>query len=682
MGYAKHVGRIGALAVTLGVGVALGGTPGVAAADTGSASGAGTSGTSQQRDTSAPRESSATGKRAGSGENAERRRDRRESRSEERATSRRDQQRASQDVDEVQDPDESNPKQNRTAAAATEAPEQSVPEPQAAQPDPAPEPEEAQEAPQQAAPPEAAAPVAAALKSTRTGTLTPQRRAPKSSPTRERATLATAVSTFVSALLSPAAAPGRGAPLQASAMVAALGAVRDELERNNQRRLANVVTQQANVLAVDDSPNVLVIGVDGANLARVLTNPAMTNFLSLIGDSTTAPASIVGHTTISNPSWSSILTGVWGERTGVINNVFTPWTYDRFPTVYDLIERQNPNVHTTSIANWNVISAIANAGQLGADVIINVNQVPGDTNWLATDSAVGQETVDAIARADLTVPNFIFSYFVGVDENGHEYGGASEQYELALENFDANLGRILDAISNSGEDWTILMVTDHGHQPQLGLGHGFQSPDETSTFVLAYNPGLFTGGGMNLQYEIVDVTPTVLALLGLDTAGDFDGSSLLDKGGTVVPVGSDPDEALNQALLDAIGKYGYPDIGTQLALGARTVFSSIPYFVQNLTISLTSGLQDIADMEIFLVSLLAKVAIAPVQLLGDVLYVATNIVAQIVARLTGVTGASIFPLWPPTPPPSVFTPDGPADARTGLVCGSTELLQCAATVAV
>ncbi|MCV7370306.1 phosphodiesterase [Mycolicibacterium duvalii] len=459
-------------------------------------------------------------------------------------------------------------------------------------------------------------------------------------------------------------------------MLAAMGAVRDELERNTERRLANEVAAQVNAQALAE--NVLVIGVDGVNLSRVLTNPAMVNFWNLMGDATTAPASIVGHTTISNPSWTAILTGVWGERTGVINNVFTPWTYDKWPTVFDLIEGQSAAVQTTSIANWNVISAIADAGNGGADVVVNVDQVPGDTDWLLTDDAVGAATVAAINGANLADPNFVFSYFVGVDENGHLYGGASDQYRIALENFDENLGAILTAIDNSDEEWTILMVTDHGHQPQKGFGHGFQSPDETSTFVLARNGGLFTPGAMNLQYEIVDVTPTVLALFGLDTPGDLDGESLMDQGGTAVPVGDDPDEALREALQDAIDNYGYPDIGTQIALGARTVFGAIPYYVDGLTDTVTSGLQAVAEMDIFLVSLLAEVAIAPVQLLGDVLYVATNIVAQIVARLTGVTGASIFPLWPPAPPPSEFTPQDPADARIGSVCGarSAAVLLC------
>lgn len=678
MSHAKYIGRIGALAVTLGVGAALGAVPGIAYADSG-ASTSDSSATSQQQDTASD------GTRSAGGDNAERRRDRREARTEGRTPAQRAaQQRADAAADEVAEIDA--PARRQARSIASEEPElRSAPGESAGKEATAPPPE----APGVSSVPatadeEAGARVASEPPTETAGTATttttlsvPQRRAPKAAPVRERTTLAGAVSSFVSALLSPTAAPGRGAPIQAPVMVAAMGAVRDELERNTERRLANEVAAQVNAQAL--SENVLVIGVDGVNLSRVLANAAnMPNFIGLIGDATTAPASIVGHTTISNPSWTAILTGVWGERTGVINNVFTPWTYDKWPTVFDLIEGQNSAVQTTSIANWNVISAIADAGNGGADVVINVSQVADDPNWLLTDDAVGQATVAAVAGANLADPNFLFSYFVGVDENGHMYGGASEEYRIALENFDENLGAILQAINGSGEEWTILMVTDHGHQPQVGFGHGFQSPDETSTFVIARNSPLFTPGAMNLQYEIVDVTPTVLALFGLEAPDGLDGESLMDQGGTVVPVGGDPDEALREALLDTIDKYGYPDIGTQIALGARTVFGAIPYYVDQLTDTATAGLQAIVDMDIFLVSLLAKVAIAPVQLLGDVLYVATNIVAQIVARLTGVTGASIFPLWPPAPPPTEFTPPEPSDARIGAMCGSRSaaLLLC------
>ena len=39
-------------------------------------------------------------------------------------------------------------------------------------------------------------------------------------------------------------------------------------------------------------------------------------------------------------------------------------------------------------------------------------------------------------------------------------------------------------LANPGQQWTVISTTDHGHQPQAGFGHGFQSPDETSSFVI------------------------------------------------------------------------------------------------------------------------------------------------------------------------------------------------------
>ena len=464
---------------------------------------------------------------------------------------------------------------------------------------------------------------------------------------------------------APQPAPEAPAPAVLPMALATLAGAREESERAALR--SSAVAPPVIELLADPSPNVLVIGVDGTNLSRVLADLANTNFFGLIQDGTTAPASIAGHTTISNPSWTSILTGAWGEKTGVINNVFTPWTYDDWPTVFTQLEAFNSAIQTTSIANWNVISAIAGAGANPADEIIDIGQIAGDTDWLLTDDAVGDATELAIMAADPMVPNFVFSYFVGVDENGHMYGGASPQYAAAIRNVDRNLGEILQAVDAwealTGEQWTILVVTDHGHQPQQGFGHGFQSPDETSTFVIAENPNLFAAGAINLKYQIVDVTPTVMTLFGGTPSTDSDGVSLTTLGSSdVFPVNDD--EALRGALQDAIAMYGYPDIGTNIALGVRTIAATVPYIVYGLTESLTAGLQQIVDQEIFLISPLAALAIVPVRLIGNLTYVVTNVVAQIVARLTGVTGASIFPLWPPAPP-SVESPPETAQLCEG-----------------
>ncbi len=411
------------------------------------------------------------------------------------------------------------------------------------------------------------------------------------------------------------------------------------------------------VVVTNDAANptdmhVLVIGVDGTNMRRILAQPDVNvNFINLMNASTTGIATIVGHTTISNPSWSAILTGAWDNQTGVINNIFTADTYMKWPTVFNQLEAFNSDIKTMAIADWSVITDIANAGLYPVDTAILVPQVAGDANWSQTDAEVTAQTVAAIQSGE--PPNFLFSYLVQVDEAGHQYGGASPQYADAIHRTDENIGAIMDAINNSGENWTVIVVTDHGHQPQLGFGHGFQSPDETATWVIANGDG-FGPGQMNLAYSIVDVTPTVLDLFGAPPPPGSDGVSLNTLGSSsVTPVD------LQQALKDAIARSGWPDIATNVALSVRTIFASIPYFLVQGLDAINATLQGIVDDNIFLVSQVAAVAKVAVQVIGGVVYAATDALAQLVALMTGV---DIFSKGHPQDPPS-----GAAEPQTPAV---------------
>ncbi|WP_319436973.1 alkaline phosphatase family protein [Mycobacterium sp. RTGN5] len=406
---------------------------------------------------------------------------------------------------------------------------------------------------------------------------------------------------------------------------------------------STTVISVTNDVADPTNVHVLVIGVDGTNLRRILAgeNP---NFDALMGDSVTGVASIVGHTTISNPSWTAILTGAWDNQTGVINNIFTPGTYMKWPTVFNQLEYFNSEIDTMAIADWDVITDIAQAGQYPVDTYSLVPQVPGDANWSLTDAEVTTQTVAAIESGD--PPNFLFSYLVQVDEAGHQYGGASPQYEAAINRTDTNIGAIMEAVNNSGENWTVIVVTDHGHQPQLGFGHGFQSPDETSTWVIANGAG-FDPGRVNLAYSIVDVTPTVLSLFGAPPPAGSKGVSLTTLGNSdVLPVD------LDQALNDAIARNGWPDIQTNVALSVRTIFASIPYFLNGGIDSIVAALQGVANDNIFLISQLAAVSAVVVQVLGDVGVTATSVLAELIAWMTGV---DIFPQGHPLPPPTAAT---------------------------
>jgi hypothetical protein len=219
-------------------------------------------------------------------------------------------------------------------------------------------------------------------------------------------------------------------------------------------------------------------------------------------------------------------------------------------------------------------------------------------------------------------------------------------------NVGANIQQILAAVSQAetatGDNWSVIITTDHGHQQSLGFGHGFQSPNETSQFVIFDQAGDHaTDGSQNLNYSIADITPTILALFGAPMRSDFDGSPMqLDP--AIVDSTVDPSD-LKQSLLDAISMYGYPNIGNDITLAIRTVFTSVPYFLDKFVTQIDSYLQTIVDQDIFLISGLAELTQQFVQFTGGLMVDATESRAQVVAHLTGA--GVIDPTDPPLPPP-------------------------------
>ena len=459
----------------------------------------------------------------------------------------------------------------------------------------------------------------------------------------------------VPALPAPAPVPLLPLPTLPALPVAPASAVTvSSASSTTTRRAANAVA----AVQVTEPTHVLLIGVDGVNMSKILEyayDEPTSGFRILMDQGVTGTTSFVGHTTLSGPSWSTILTGAWDDKTGVFNNIFNPRPYDAWPTAINLIEYNASQVETAVIANWPYINDIADAGGYPADVN---DFVAFDTSWENTDDLVAQRTIDLINTTSASDSAFIFSYQGAVDSAGHEAGGDSPEYRDALINTSENIALIMAAIdvweaANPGQQWTVITTTDHGHQPQAGFGHGFNSPLETSSFVIFDLEGNDANDGLqNLGYSNADITPTIVKLFGIAQRSDFDGVPLQNKAdGVVAPVD------LKQSITDALGLYGYPDPITDFALSVRTVFGAIPYFLDGFVVEITGALQSVVKQEIFLISTLAQVAEFAVDFVGGALVGVTQAIAGVVARLTG--SGVIAPTDPPLPPPpadSVFVP--------------------------
>nr|WP_024443497.1 alkaline phosphatase family protein [Mycobacterium sp. UM_WGJ] len=401
--------------------------------------------------------------------------------------------------------------------------------------------------------------------------------------------------------------------------------------------------------------HVLLIGTDGTNLDKILEYAYNqdSGFKTAMDQGITGTASLVNHTTFSGPSWSTILTGVWDDKHGVTNNLFSPEPYNLWPTVFNLLEYYKPEINTTVIADWDYINDIAAAGGYPVD---NNIFVPFETNWADADALVTAQTIAQImATADNPedISNFLFSYQVQVDEAGHGFGGGSAEYAQAVVNVGANIQQILAAVAQvkaiTGDDWSIIITTDHGHQQSHDiLGHGFQSPNETSSFVIFDQAGDHaTDGSQNLNYSMVDITPTILSLFGVPLRSDFDGVSMVNDPTILNSIVTPAD--LKRALLDALAMYGYPNIGNEIALAIRTVLTSIPYGLNLVVTEIDKLLQSIVDQDIFLVSGLAQFAQQINDFVGGLVVDTSVALARGVAFLTG--SGVISPSDPPLPLP-------------------------------
>ncbi|WP_067535302.1 alkaline phosphatase family protein [Nocardia crassostreae] len=272
---------------------------------------------------------------------------------------------------------------------------------------------------------------------------------------------------------------------------------------------------------------VVVIGLDGLMYSRALDASAP-NLTGLAAQGLLSRSSIKGHITVSGPSWSTVLTGVWDTKHGVKNNDFTAAPFDKYPSVFTQIEKADSTRKTASVATWNKIATIAGSGTPHADVNTVTPAVPGDTDESKTDANTASGAVVAIADGD----DFVFTHLDQVDGAGHKSGSASPAYLDAITRVDAQVGKIVAAVdaraaSHTTERWTILVTSDHGHTPTGG--HGGQSTAETENFVIARGPG-FTPGATRTDYTIVDITPTVADIIGVPASSGFDGVSMRSGG--------------------------------------------------------------------------------------------------------------------------------------------------------
>ncbi len=238
--------------------------------------------------------------------------------------------------------------------------------------------------------------------------------------------------------------------------------------------------------------HILLIGVDGARWELV---PAEGRIRALAAEGSWH-AMTMEVPTISAPGWSSILTGTTHAEHGVRDNSLIGARLWQHPDLLSKAFYRDQSTRTFAAAGWPVL---VDPQGLGPVIHPRVEQqYAGLHNVIVRDGEThGYERIDAeitaVTLAKLRAAAFDvgFMYFCDADDAGHVHGLVEGTgYGDALSRIDAHVSRIVDAVTHRaqtlGEDWLVVLTTDHGHLDEGG--HGGDDPRERESWVVAWSP--------------------------------------------------------------------------------------------------------------------------------------------------------------------------------------------------
>ena len=298
-------------------------------------------------------------------------------------------------------------------------------------------------------------------------------------------------------------------------------------------------------------PKVLFIGIDGVR-SDALIQANTPNMDELFDNGIYTFDSWHLGITVSGPSWSTMLTGVWEPKHKVLNNSYTNADYANFPYFFKRLKEYRPDAKCVQIITWNQMGTTDNVGgyvyNSGLDLSIDAG----------THS---QGLITAAAQIQLLDPELdvLFIHYDEPDATGHSstFTPNNPQYINVIQDVDTQIGQVMSYLqarpTYDQEDWLILGTTDHGG---TGFGHGGNSNVERhiwwfasgesapKTEIIGPDPGSYQMPNNPVNAQLLENTPVLadIAVTALDhllkgivepetfiPEWDLDGKSWLDN---------------------------------------------------------------------------------------------------------------------------------------------------------
>jgi hypothetical protein len=223
----------------------------------------------------------------------------------------------------------------------------------------------------------------------------------------------------------------------------------------------------------------------------------------------------VGQPSLSYPSWTVIVSGVWQEVSGVTTNWYEGEV--RVDTIFKAARDAGMPAVVVGGGGWK---------KLYGSHLTEFVKVPGPEDENAPPEAWAQMDGNSLRLAIRVLDDYpeglILIYFGGTDELAHLYGGVSSQYLDEVQRVDGYIGLLAERLDPEKD--VLIVTADHGHVDIGGHGGWEQSVLHVPLVMVgkAIRHGVYTE---RLQ---ADIAPTIAALLGIPIPVHAQGRPLVE----------------------------------------------------------------------------------------------------------------------------------------------------------
>ena len=220
---------------------------------------------------------------------------------------------------------------------------------------------------------------------------------------------------------------------------------------------------------------VIMIALDGISVEgyQKANTP---NLDALMAEGAFSLTTRVAMPSVTQPNWTSHLTGSGPEQHGVVNN---GWKIDKFvlpavetdtdgyyPSVFTILKEEMSEIKTAFYYNW-------------INLFYPYNKKYFDeVSYLEKDEYIPnyQKAINFIVR-NQDKPTVVFLYSVHTDHAGHRHKWMSPEYIHSIEEADVQIGKFINEMKEKGlyKDTHFMFLSDHGG---INNGHGGVTTNE------------------------------------------------------------------------------------------------------------------------------------------------------------------------------------------------------------